>query len=97
MVWLLGLLLTGLVLGGEVKNRCEVKLDRCLYDCANAYPFDDGKRKGCELRCRLNYALCESARAIDRVGKEVREFLEGFSGKEFGIFNPPAPSRSPQP
>lgn len=80
MIWIAVFLASGLTLAGEVKDRCEVKYDRCIYDCVNRYPFDQNRRTGCEIRCKLNYAMCESVEVINRVGTQVREFLEGFTG-----------------
>ena len=79
MVWVVLLLIFGSALGGEVRGKCELRYDRCIYDCTNRYPFDQNRRTGCEIRCKLNYAVCESVQVIDRVGNEIREFLEGFS------------------
>ena len=73
------LLALGLAFGEERKSRCEVKHDRCVFDCTNRFPLDTNKREGCELRCKLNLAVCESLNFIERTGKEIREFLEGFS------------------
>ncbi|MDQ7039008.1 MAG: hypothetical protein Q9N26_07425 [Aquificota bacterium] len=79
MVWVVLFILFGFSFGEEVRGKCELRYDRCVYDCANRYPFDQNRRTGCEIRCKLNYAVCESVRVIDRAGKEIREFLEGFS------------------
>lgn len=79
MWFLVFLLIVGVALGEVRKDTCEAKHDRCVFDCTNAYPFEPTKREGCEMRCKLNLALCKSAQIINRAGKEVRDFLEGFT------------------
>ncbi len=82
MVFLLfAVMLVGSVFGGEGKlSKCEVKYNRCIFNCAQSYPLNEKKRLGCETRCELEKGVCVAITESKAFIEEALEYLEGFSG-----------------
>jgi len=71
-------LFASLSFGVKLPDRCEVKYRKCVFDCVQEFPLDKEKRGGCETRCKLDRGLCKTKETVEKLGKSVKEFLEGF-------------------
>lgn len=72
------ILIVSLSFSVELSDRCEIGYRKCVFDCAQEFPLDKERREGCETRCKLDKGLCKTRETMEKLGKSVKEFLEGF-------------------
>ncbi len=73
------LLMVGNLFAIELPDRCDIRYQKCVYDCIQEFPLDKEKRKGCELRCELGKGWCKTKSGAKKLTEGLRRMWEGFS------------------